>query len=158
MTSRNDTRLSLSSWPAVPAAVRATLRTLAEEHRSDSADAWLPMVAPWAPREAHVWYLEITYPAGSRAPGWRPASWSDSEFLARLSRKARRQLRKAEFRWPRERLFLSSSGAYDRAWLLRAYGAKVTVYRSFMVLWPGTDDGEIEFDITGLLTGTGRTS
>jgi hypothetical protein len=38
-------------------------------------------------------------------------------------------------------MFLSSSGAYGRAWLLRAYGAFAEVYASDPVTWPGTGPG-----------------
>jgi hypothetical protein len=88
--------------------------------------------------EIRIYQLVIMYPEGSAAPGWRPAMWSDPDYLRRLSRKARRELGKAGFRWPRERRFLSASGAYDRAWLLRFYGAEVIVERSDPVEWPET--------------------
>jgi hypothetical protein len=101
------------------------------------------------------------YPEGSDVPGWQPACWSDPAFTARLSRKARRGLRKREFAWPRERMFLSSSSAYERAWLLRAYGAEVLVEASLPVQWaetPFTADTQIcaasgawpEFDASGI--------
>jgi hypothetical protein len=83
----------------------------------------------------HVYRLEVTYPPGSRQPDWRPACWSDPEFLRRLSRRARRHHRRAGFRWPAERMFLSASGARQRAGLLRWYGADVEVFRSLPVEW-----------------------
>ncbi len=85
---------------------------------------------------AHVYRLVICYPEGSQRPGWRPACWSDPETRARMPRKVRRAIDKTVFRWPRERMFLSSSSAYERAWLLRFYGADVTVERSCAVTWP----------------------
>jgi hypothetical protein len=90
--------------------------------------------------EVRVYSLEIDYPEGSDAPGWRPALWDDPKYLAGLPREERRALRKREFRWPRERHFLSSSGAYGRALLLSAYGCLVTVRRSDAVTWPERPD------------------
>lgn len=85
-------------------------------------------------RNAHVFRLDIIYPEGSREPGWQPDSWES--FLRSLPPLQRRRVRKAGFRWPRERMFLSSSSAYDRACLLRAFGADVQVLRSDPVTWP----------------------
>lgn len=101
-------------------------------------------------RTVHVWHLEIMYPEGSDAPGWQPACWAaetapDARDLltSRRARRYRRWQRSREFRWPRERLYLSSSSAYERARLLRAYGAEVLVERSLAVEWPlFTDDTE----------------
>jgi hypothetical protein len=89
---------------------------------------------------AYIYELDIIYPEGSHEPGWRPECWSDPRFLARIGRKGRKQLAARVFSWPRERRFLSSSGAYGRAGLLRWYGAEVTVRRSLPVEWPGADD------------------
>ena len=85
-------------------------------------------------RNVRVFRLEITYPEGSRLPGWVPERWES--WLRSLPPLQRRQARKAGFRWPRERMFLSSSSAYERAWLLRAFGAEVEVLRSDPVTWP----------------------
>lgn len=85
-------------------------------------------------RNVRVFRLEITYPEGSRLPGWVPERWES--WLRSLPPLKRRRVRKAGFRWPRERMFLSSSGAYDRAALLRAFGAEVQVLRSDPVTWP----------------------
>ena len=92
----------------------------------------------------YVYRLIIAYPEGSREPGWRPALWSDPAYLARLSGRARRQLRRARFRWPRERLFLSASSAWSRAWTLADYGAKVSIRRSEPVAW---DDSRPDLDV-----------
>lgn len=89
-----------------------------------------------------VYKLDIIYPEGSHEPGWRPACWSDPEYLRTMDRKLRRELERREFKWPRERLFLSSSGAYNRAGLLLWYGAEVTVLASDPVTWPNYDDVE----------------
>jgi hypothetical protein len=126
---------------------------------------------------ARVYRLEILYPDGSQRPGWRPRCWGKDEYLYRhSSRKQRRELSKKQFRWPRERMFLSSSGAYSRAGLLRWYGAEVAVLRSEPVSWSDwdwTDEswsdamdvdwaeawrlvkgiGWPEFDLSGLPTG-----
>jgi hypothetical protein len=87
------------------------------------------------PRKTYVYQLKVIYPEGSLEPGWRPACWSDPEYLAGLSRKARRELRNATFRWPRVRLLLSGSSAWKKAALLTWYGAHVTVLRSEPVVW-----------------------
>lgn len=112
-------------------------------------------------RPVHVYRLVIDYPEGSRQSGWRPAVWRYPP--PDTPRKIRRYIRRAEFRWPRERMFLSSSGAYQRAGLLRWYGASVEVERSLAVEWPGylppdcmdamdgwTGDVWPEFDASGI--------
>jgi hypothetical protein len=87
-------------------------------------------------RPSRVYRLDIIYPEGSRQPGWRPASYDDPRYLATLTRRQRREHLARPFRWPRERQFLSSSGAYGRAGLLRWWGADVEVYASDPVTWP----------------------
>jgi hypothetical protein len=102
-------------------------------------DAWRPA----APAPVHVYRLRIEYPAGSFEPGWKPAAWSSPLLAKRL----RRQLARQEFRWPRERLFLSRSGAWRRAFLLISYGARAEVERSAPVTWPLP---EVRFDPSGI--------
>lgn len=90
-----------------------------------------------------VYRLDIIYPEGCRLPGWHPARWSDPAYLATLTREQRREVRgllKKPFKWPRERMFLSASGAHGRAWRLRFYGAEVEVEGSAPVTWPNPDD------------------
>lgn len=87
-------------------------------------------------RPVRVYRLMVIYPEGSHEKGWRPACWSDPRFLATLPRAERRALARREFRWPRERRFMSSSSAYGRANLLTWYGAEVTVEASDPVTWP----------------------
>lgn len=87
-----------------------------------------------------VYQLDVVYPEGSHEKDWRPELWSNPKFLATLTRKERRELAKREFRWPRVHLYLSSSGAYQRAWLLRSFGAEVEVLASRPVEWPNYDD------------------
>jgi hypothetical protein len=113
-------------------------------------DAWSPM-SDWAPRMVRVYYLEITYPPGSRKPGWLPAVFRNPEVMGQFRRSERRAMRK-QWHWPRERMFLSRSSAYERAGILRIWGATVTVHRSRPVLWPARapDDAEVRFDPTGL--------
>jgi hypothetical protein len=85
-------------------------------------------------RETRVYRLFIAYPEGSLEPGWIPEHWE--ETLAGIAdRKRRRAIRQRGFRWPRERMFLSSSSAYDRAGLLRWFGAEVEVMASEPVTW-----------------------
>jgi len=94
--------------------------------------------------QTRVYRLDVIYPEGCRLPGWHPAAWDDPEYLRSVGREQRRRiraLRRRPFRWPRERLFLSSSGAYGRALLLRALGCDVQVRASLPVEWPAPDDG-----------------
>jgi len=91
-------------------------------------------------RPSRIYRLTVVYPEGSHEPGWRPACWNDPQFLATLTAKQRREHKRTSFRWPRERRFLSSSGAYWRAGLLRWYGAEVEVLASDPVTWPNYDD------------------
>jgi hypothetical protein len=79
-----------------------------------------------------IYRLVITYPPGSDESGWLPRGWTSPV----LSKKHRRQLRRQGFSWPRERLFLSRSGAVNRAGWLRSYGAAVEVIASEPVTWP----------------------
>ena len=90
--------------------------------------------------EVRVYQLEIVYPEGSHEKGWRPACWSDPRYLASLTRRERHDLARREFRWPRQRRFLSSSSAYARAGLLRWYGADVQVLASEPVTWRNYGD------------------
>ena len=85
-------------------------------------------------RNVRVFRLEIIYPEGSREPGWQPFGWE--HYLRSLPVLKRRRLRREGFSWPRERMFLSSSSAYERASLLQAFGADVEVLRSDPVTWP----------------------
>lgn len=80
-------------------------------------------------RQIRVHKLDIEYPEGSLGLGWEPAGWERDDFGSR------------EFRWPQERLFLSASGARQRANLLRGYGAKVEILPSLPVEWPEPADG-----------------
>jgi hypothetical protein len=103
-------------------------------------------------RTVHVWHLIVMYPEGSDVPGWQPACWAaeaapDARDLltSRRARRYRRWQQSRVFAWPRERMFLSSSSAYERAALLRRYGAEVAIERSLAVEWPETvftDDTE----------------
>ncbi len=89
-------------------------------------------------RPLRVYRLDVTYPPGSRRPGWQPAGWE--------SRWAPGPIPDGEadyFRWPAERRFLSRSGAMKRAALLRSYGAEVTVVASDPVTWPGEDGTDV---------------
>jgi hypothetical protein len=92
-----------------------------------------------ADRTVHVYRLVISYPPGSFAPGWVPACWP--QFLAGVKDKAkRREVRRHGFHWPRERLYLSASGAWSRAGLLHWFGATVDVEASDPVTWPEWQD------------------
>lgn len=87
-----------------------------------------------SPRAVYVYRLNVLYPPGSGEPGWVPAAWPQVLAAVR-DRKRRSALRKRGFRWPRNRLYLSASGAYRRASLLEWLGASVEVQRSEEVTW-----------------------
>lgn len=90
-------------------------------------------------RIVRVYRIAVEYPPGSDAPGWVPACWD--EFLAGIKDKAkRREMRRRGFRWPREHLYLSASGAWSRAYLLAVFGATVDVEASDPVTWPEWQD------------------
>lgn len=88
-------------------------------------------------KQVYVYRLDITYPEGSREPGWKPALWQDKEFVKTLPLKVRAMmvLRPARFKWPRERMYMSSDAAWARAFFLKSCGASVTILRSQPVTW-----------------------
>jgi hypothetical protein len=88
-------------------------------------------------KQVYVYRLIVVYPEGSHAPGWKPTIWGDKEFLKTLPLRVRLSMpiRPAKFRWPRERMFMSSDSAWGRAHFLKACGAEVTVLRSQPVTW-----------------------
>ncbi len=94
-------------------------------------------------RETFVYRLDITYPPGSQnGSGYRPYHWDS--ILQSLPRLSRRRARRIGFRWPRERLYLSSSSAYRQAGWLTYLGARVTVRRSDPVTWHVAEMNRIE--------------
>jgi hypothetical protein len=96
-------------------------------------------------RATRIYKVKVTYPEGCREPGWHPARWTDPAYLLTCTREHRREIRallRKPFKWPRERLFLSSSGAWNRAWLLRFYGAEAEVLGSLPVRWPHEPEPE----------------
>jgi hypothetical protein len=80
-----------------------------------------------------VYRLNVTYPPGSLEPGWEPPGWTITGPNGYEDR--------PDFRWPRERLYLSRSGAKTGADLFRKYGAEVTIERSDPVTWPDAEGG-----------------
>jgi hypothetical protein len=101
-----------------------------------------------APHPTIVYRLAIEYPAGSQAPGWEPAGWNPDSFdqgsdpdLPLFCGPYDDLDDCYPFRWPRERVYLSRSGAARRARALRKYGAVVTVVQSLPVEWPTPADG-----------------
>jgi hypothetical protein len=89
-------------------------------------------------RNVYVYRLVVEYPEGSRETGWEPAFYRDKDWRRQLS--LRHRIRFAagggmRFRWPRERMFLSSDKAWGRAHWLTACGARVTILRSEPVTW-----------------------
>jgi hypothetical protein len=97
-------------------------------------------------RPVRVFRLDITYPEGSRKPGWEPAGWESDDwdggppdndaymFCGPYDEDQERY----PFRWPQNRLYLSRSGATRRARALRKYGAQAEVVPSLPVEWPTT--------------------
>lgn len=96
-------------------------------------------------RAVYVYRIKIKYPEASHEKGWRPALWSEPEYLATLSKADRVKLKWKRFKWPRERRFLSSHSAYHRAWWLGQWGAQVEIQRSMPVLWE-EDHPELVWD------------
>lgn len=84
-----------------------------------------------------VYRLDVTYPAGSDEPGWEPAGWEPGGYQIDDAG----SWETGEFRWPRERVYLSRKGADYKAGLLRGYGAQVTVVPSLPVEWPAASGG-----------------
>jgi hypothetical protein len=95
-------------------------------------------------RTRYVYRLDITYPPNSFPfredwdPAWHPNGYTPTP----VNEMGRRwDLAIAAFEWPRERVFLSQSGAEHRADVFRQYGATVTVVRSNPITWPTTEAG-----------------
>lgn len=90
-------------------------------------------------KNVYVYRLVIQYPEGSREPGWTPPLYRDPEWRRQLPLRARLRITyAARFRWPRERMFLTSDKAWSRAYWLKACGAQVTILRSQPVTWVET--------------------
>lgn len=95
-------------------------------------------------RHVYVFKLEIEYPEGSQQPGWTPEHWPTPNRLGSFWRWVLPADRSKAFKWPKERVWLSSVAAYRRAWLLRSLGCSVVVRRSLRVQWetePWTGSG-----------------
>lgn len=79
---------------------------------------------------ARVYALTYTRPAGSREPGWVPPDWHEIALSHYWSRDPE------DFRWPRDRMYLSYSGACKRASLLARLGCTdVHVVASEPIRW-----------------------
>jgi hypothetical protein len=89
-----------------------------------------------AERPVYVYKLDVTYPPHSREYGWEPPGWSAGESEA--YRDGYMPDDPGEFRWPRERLYLSRSGARIGADHFRRYGATAEIIRSERVTWGET--------------------
>lgn len=87
---------------------------------------------------SRIYRLAVTYPEGSREPGWQPPGWESYDPSSPLH-----DTEWQDFRWPRERKYLSKPGAEHGASVFRRYGATVTIERSDPVTWPaaGADRG-----------------
>lgn len=92
-----------------------------------------------ARRKTYVYRLKVTLPPEAADPSWEPRSWIDE--LASYPFEGG-SLEGDEFRWPRNRQFLSAAGARHLAGLFRKYGAKVTIERSAPVAWPQEEAGD----------------
>lgn len=82
-------------------------------------------------RKTYLYRLDVTYPPGSLEWGWEPENW-DPGYSANPESDD-------TFRWPRNPLYMSASGARRRAQLFRKYGAAVAVVRSLPVEWPAVE-------------------
>lgn len=77
----------------------------------------------------HVYAVTYTRPAGSHDPDWAPPDWQ--AILAE-----RYWPNAHDFHWPRDRMYLSYSGACKRASLLARFGCTdVRVVASEPVRW-----------------------
>lgn len=96
-------------------------------------------------RHVYVYRLVVEYPQGSLEQGWEPALYRDREWRRQLPLRERVRLSVGggrRFSWPKERQFLSSDGAWARAWWLKACGAEVTILRSQPVTWVDAEPRE----------------
>jgi hypothetical protein len=81
-------------------------------------------------KRTYVYRLIVTYPEGSKDPGWEPPGWTITGPNGYKD--------SGEFRWPRQRCYLSLSGARNARSIFEAYGARVTIERSEPVTWPAS--------------------
>lgn len=86
-------------------------------------------------RKTYVWRLDVTLPPEASDPGWEPDAWLE-ELPPYPEGGMPPEAMEDGFRWPRQRRFLSESGAKKQAALFRKYGAEVTIKRSAPVKWP----------------------
>jgi hypothetical protein len=77
-------------------------------------------------RKVYLYRLNVTLPPEAADPDWEPDGWATDPHNAGQG-----------FQWPRVTRYLSLHRAECRAYLLRKYGAQVTVERSAPVTWPG---------------------
>lgn len=88
-------------------------------------------------RKQYAYRIDVTYPEGSREPGWEPDAWP--EICKRHYWPTDDHNGDTTFRWPKPRLFLSLNGAENRARRLREVGAHAVVVRSREIEWPSPD-------------------
>jgi hypothetical protein len=88
-----------------------------------------------ADRKAYVYRLNVTLPPEAADPSWEPGAWLE-ELPSYPEGGMSPEALEDGFRWPRQRRFLSESGAKKQAGLFRKYGAEVTIERSAPVEWP----------------------
>lgn len=80
-----------------------------------------------------VYRLDVTYPPGTEpGSGWAPPDYEPPDFYDEDATRP--------WTWPRNKLFLSASGARARAELFRQYGATVVIVPSWPVIWPPETD------------------
>ena len=86
-----------------------------------------------------VYRLDVTYPEGSRDPGWEPPDWREGLAVdlgyVHVDREVGLEWY-PDFRWPRRRFYLNRAAAENRQRLLERCGAKVEVCASDIVNWP----------------------
>jgi hypothetical protein len=91
-------------------------------------------------RPARVHRVVITaYPPGSDAPEWTPPGWEEDPLNSGTDPDTgARGI--GEFRWPRQRNFLSPTAALARATRLQGYGATVRIDHSDPITWPSPEE------------------
>jgi hypothetical protein len=92
-----------------------------------------------AERKAYAYRLKVTPPPEAADPSWEPDAWLEG-LPPYPEGGLPPEALESGFRWPRQRLFLSRSGARRQADLFRKYGAKAVIERSAPVTWPQDED------------------
>jgi hypothetical protein len=92
-----------------------------------------------AERKTYAYRLRVTLPPEAADPSWEPEAWT-GKLPPYPEGGMPPEALEDGFRWPRQRRFLSASGARKQASLFREYGAEVTIERSAPVTWPQDEE------------------